>query len=646
DWFKRAKNGETSVSLPHIVLSPFKMVMIVTAPVRSVEGHIKYVIAGQMNMKEVWEITDRVKIGETGFVFLTDKHGNFIAHPNKEKILSKDYPQVLLEKLLSSREGIINFKKGEKKKTCFFLTLQGYKDYPGQQWKIGIIQDYSEYYAVIEDIKQVFMRIALIGLVFMLIVASFFAQGLLGPIKLLARASQKIASGDLSARVAIPTNDEISDLGHAFNEMARSLQKTMVSLDVLEKEQKRFSDVAESSGEWIWEIDSHGRYIYVSDMVEKVLGYKKEDVIGHYFFDFFTPQDRERFKDEIFSALRKKEPLKGFINHHVHKYGKEIVLETTALAIEDENGAVVGYRGVNRDITEMRKAQEAIRKINEDLKSAQEQLFHSEKLAAIGQLAAGVAHEINNPLGFIGTNLEVFKQHVQVFVNMQKIVESLLDDFNEKNQASLHSKIEILKEFIDSHNVFYILKDVQDILNESKEGVDRIKKIVADLRTFSRSGADEIDFVNIEEVMESVLNVLYNELKYKAEIEKNYGFVPLIRADKERVGQVFLNLILNAAQAIEDKGVIRIRTFQQDLFACVEISDTGEGISKENIHKVFEPFFTTKPVGKGTGLGLSICYEIIHKLGGDIKVESFVGHGTTFTVLFPIPPRTKDKSET
>jgi signal transduction histidine kinase len=178
--------------------------------------------------------------------------------------------------------------------------------------------------------------------------------------------------------------------------------------------------------------------------------------------------------------------------------------------------------------------------------------------------------------------------------------------------------------------------DTDNLLKDNQGGIERIRKIVKDLRTFARENNDMMDLVKIEEVIDSILSIVHNELKYKADLKKDYGKTPLVRCNTQRMGQVFINLLVNATHAIEDRGVIEIRTYQQDKYLCIDIKDTGKGIPPENLKKIFDPFFTTKPVGQGTGLGLSVSYEIVKKHEGNIKVQSEVGKGTTFTVMLPL----------
>ena len=270
-----------------------------------------------------------------------------------------------------------------------------------------------------------------------------------------------------------------------------------------------------------------------------------------------------------------------------------------------------------------------------EIKDAHAMLLQSEKLASIGQLAAGVAHEINNPIGFISSNLNTLEGYIKdIKMLMAKYKD--IHSINNEERMMLLEKIESLKEEVD---IECILDDLDQLVEESKEGADRVKKIVADLKDFSRVDHGEKEFFNINQGMESTLNIVRNELKYKAEITKEYNEIPEIECYPQELNQVFMNLLTNAAQAIETWGKIGIKTDllhnNGDDFIEVKISDTGTGIKEENLNRIFDPFFTTKGVGKGTGLGLNISYKIIEKHNGEIKVESEVGKGTTFIVKLP-----------
>ncbi len=269
----------------------------------------------------------------------------------------------------------------------------------------------------------------------------------------------------------------------------------------------------------------------------------------------------------------------------------------------------------------------------------QSQILQSEKLASIGQLAAGVAHEINNPTGFINSNLNTLGEYqkdltelIEVYQEMEKIVK---EEYSGKGGGimELLEKIQCVKEKID---LDFILTDLSNVVEESKEGTERIKKIVTDLKDFSHVDQCESKYVNINNCLESTLNMVWNELKYKATVLKEYGDIPEIKCFPQQLNQVFMNLLINASQAIEEKGEITIYTGNFNGQVEINISDTGKGIAKEVLPRIYDPFFTTKPVGKGTGLGLNIAYGIIQKHHGTIAAESKVGTGTTFTIKIPV----------
>ncbi|ARU32945.1 hypothetical protein CAP31_11250 [Sulfuriferula sp. AH1] len=265
------------------------------------------------------------------------------------------------------------------------------------------------------------------------------------------------------------------------------------------------------------------------------------------------------------------------------------------------------------------------------LESAQGQLLQSEKMASIGQLAAGVAHEINNPIGYVYSNLSTLEKYLEdIFRIMDdyEIAESLISD------NDVLSRLQAAKESLDFK---FLKEDLPALMNESKEGITRVKKIVQDLKDFSHSDAtEEWRFVDILEGINSTLNIVNNEIKYKAEVIKKYDLIPEVECLSSQLNQVFMNLLVNAAHAIEERGVITIRTGRVDDEVWIEVADTGIGIAQENMKRIFDPFFTTKPVGKGTGLGLSLSYGIVQKHHGRIEVQSKVGAGTAFRVCLPI----------
>jgi signal transduction histidine kinase len=296
-----------------------------------------------------------------------------------------------------------------------------------------------------------------------------------------------------------------------------------------------------------------------------------------------------------------------------------------------------------RNITQRKKAEESLKKSKEDLEQTnkrlrenQAQLIQVEKMAALGQIAAGVAHEINNPVGFVASNLTTLTEYVEIFKNLIALYEALVISLETANDIKRKEILEEIAKLRSDEDLAYITQDVNHLLSESADGTNRVKEIVQGLKSFARLDESELKDANINEGIEATLRVIWNELKYKCQVHKKLGQVPLIRCYPGQLNQVVLNLLVNAAQAISTRGEITIETEANETHIIIRISDTGKGIAPEHLSKIFTPFFTTKPVGKGTGLGLSISYGIVQKHKGTIEVESTPGKGTTFTILLPL----------
>ena len=294
------------------------------------------------------------------------------------------------------------------------------------------------------------------------------------------------------------------------------------------------------------------------------------------------------------------------------------------------NLASLALENIHLRLEQQRRIAE-LQSANRKLGEAQEQLLQAEKMASIGQLAAGVAHEINNPVGYVASNLSALGR------SMNDLLSVL--DAGERLEASLSGEtpeLLALRALKEKVNLDFLREDLRDILAESKEGLERVKKIVLDLKTFSHVDEAEWKVVDLHAGLESTLNIVWNELKYKADVVKEYGELPEVECLPAQLNQVFMNLLVNAGQAIEKHGTITLRTGREGERVWVEVADTGKGIAPEHIGRVFDPFFTTKPVGKGTGLGLSLSFGIVKKHHGQIEVESTPGQGTTFRVWLPL----------
>ena len=317
---------------------------------------------------------------------------------------------------------------------------------------------------------------------------------------------------------------------------------------------------------------------------------------------------------------------------------------------------------VSQDITESRRKTEEINSLNQQLISTsamveaqnselkdtlkrleetQAHMLQSEKMASIGQLAAGVAHEINNPTGFVSSNLKTLLDYHEDIARLIGKYHALTDEINTDDNhnrvpESIHQRVQDIATFEKDIDIEYVMEDINDLIGDCREGTDRIKKIVIDLKDFAHPGEDKIQSIDINRGLESTLNVVNNEIKYKATVRKVFGDIPAVKGYPQQLNQVFMNILVNAAQAIEKKGEIVVETRQVKDYVHIIISDTGCGIPQENLQKIFDPFFTTKDVGKGTGLGMNIAYNIVKKHKGTIAIDSELGKGTTFTISIPV----------
>ena len=273
------------------------------------------------------------------------------------------------------------------------------------------------------------------------------------------------------------------------------------------------------------------------------------------------------------------------------------------------------------------------------LKSSQAALVQSEKMASLGQMVAGVAHEINTPLGYVRNNVEmvqgVFAQLREMLGEHQKLAQMLTDESTEEQALSqllfkLNAEAQDLQEG-------GLLEDTEALFGDTLFGVDTIKELVINLRNFSRLDAAKVAQVSLNDCLDQTLVIANNVLKNKVEVIKRYGEIPPVACSPSQINQVLLNLMSNAAQAIEhDQGKLLLKTEADGQWVRVSVQDNGKGIAQEHLAKVFDPFFTTKPVGQGTGLGLSISYQIVQAHGGTIQVASAVGKGTRFVISLPL----------
>jgi PAS domain S-box-containing protein len=384
-----------------------------------------------------------------------------------------------------------------------------------------------------------------------------------------------------------------------------------------------------------WPVD------YVSKNVSR-WGWSASDLMAGKpaFVDLVHPDDLAKVAEEVMQHTAAGDVEYGQEYRLRAADGRYFWVEDSTRVLRDEAGIVRFYEGVVTDVDadkcrehDLAASLEAQRALNQKLESAQSQLLQSEKMASIGQLAAGVAHEINNPIGFVNSNFGTLSTYLRELFEILDICEA------SAATAANPADFEMMHAAKAARDFDYLRQDIGQLIEESKDGLERVRKIVQDLKDFSRVGEVEWQWADINQGLDATLNIVWNELKYHCTVNRQFGSLPRIYCLPSQLNQVFMNLLVNAGQAIEGKGEITITTecLGADTVQ-VRIQDTGRGIPPENINRIFDPFFTTKPVGKGTGLGLSLAWSIVKRHGGRIEVSSTLNQGTTFTVTLPVKP--------
>jgi PAS domain S-box-containing protein len=381
-----------------------------------------------------------------------------------------------------------------------------------------------------------------------------------------------------------------------------------------------------------------------SDELFRILGVPKSNLTGEYAFvlPLVHEDDRQRVVGFLDAALN--QGMGYETDYRIVRPAGDVQVVHEKVEVKCRQGSATHIVGTLQLVTELKKIERelrqakaesdsSLRRSQQQLEAARNQLIQSEKMAAIGQLAAGVAHEINTPIGYINSNFHTLQYYVtlleQLFAAYAEVRDRLPDGLPEKE------RIVAVERDID---LPFLRDDLPKLVFESREGGERVKKIVMDLKNFARQEEVHWEQARVNDLCEHSLNIVFNEIKYKAELVREYGETPPIRCLPVQLEQVLVNLLVNAAQAIEGRGVITLRTGTADGEVFIEVEDTGQGIAPEHLVRLFEPFFTTKPPGSGTGLGLSISYTIVQRHGGEIRVRSTPGKGSVFRVVLPIQP--------
>ncbi len=400
--------------------------------------------------------------------------------------------------------------------------------------------------------------------------------------------------------------------------------------------------------------DFHGKIEYVNDKFVRTTGYQKEEIAGTGFNKLSSGKKEKNFFLEMLDTIKFGNDWKG--EACIKKKNGTLLWWSSSISpVKDEENNIVSFISVSEDITEKKELIDNLYRKNIELKytlellrKSQLKMIQDDKMASIGQLSAGIAHEINNPLGFVFSNVNILKKYIQNFKNT-------LDKYREFKEKvasgcilDLNSEIKSIGEVEKANKLSFIEEDLEGLFKDTNEGINRIRKIINALRNFAHKNIKENkEDYNINEGITNTLVIVQNEIKYSTEVSTNLSEVPYIKANGGEINQVLLNLIINSAHAVKEKsekgnlvnekiGKIKISSNYDENFVYCSVEDNGIGIPKEYLNKVLEPFFTTKPVGKGTGLGLSISYDIVvDKHKGDISIESMENEWTRVTIKLP-----------
>jgi len=509
---------------------------------------------------------------------------------------------------------------------------------------IGLAIFHSDNNVVIEEVQPRLIALlgaAIIKTVILWLVFIYFGQKLLSQPLMKLMATVRQLPLDNQKRHKTTNHDKLNELQlfelaliDTTDKLELTLQSLRDSNDKLSKVNTHLLRAVEQSPTLTVILTPGGQVQYATPSFLALTGQTKSQI-------------QQLFNDELltkigFSAFAKLPHQQKHPNQSTNyeltisdKNHQNLYLTANLTAIYSERGSVDSFLFSATNISKNKKLQFALKQKNieqqntiANLKETKSQLLQSEKMASIGLLAAGVAHEINNPIAFINSNTHSLGE------NNQQVFK--LIDYYKKQFAHLLDENSEIAKFEQEIDFEYIKQDTHEMISESIEGLNRIKKIVQDLLCFSRTDDNNLELFDLHQGLESTLGIAAYQLKYNSDIIREYSDIPNIECLPSQINQVFLNLIINASQSFVEKGVITIRTKTANDSVVIEIEDNGSGIDKKNMDKLFDPFFTTKDVSSGTGLGLSVSYGIIKQHQGKITVTSEPGKGTCFTLVLPI----------
>ncbi|MDR3632547.1 MAG: CHASE3 domain-containing protein [Isosphaeraceae bacterium] len=462
-----------------------------------------------------------------------------------------------------------------------------------------------------------------------------------------ARASSRLALLTSSLLVAFA----LALLGSVYLLVRRDITARARAGEDLRRSEERFDLAVRGSRDGIWDWDITTNTVYYSPRWKTQLGYEEGEV-GPRFEEWESrlhPDDRERTLTAVRNYLEGR-TLEYDLEHRLrHKDGTYRWIRTRGVALRDPTGKPYRMAGSHTDITARKQAERQLaeqnylleeaarseRSAHETLKQAQARMVQTEKLAGLGQMVAGIAHEINNPLSFVTNNVAVLQRDAGEILRLLELLDEA-GPLIAREQPDLARRLAALREAAD---LDYSLANLRGLLDRTREGLRRIQQIVSDLRAFARLDEGEVNEADINAGIESTVSIILGHARKKqVEVKLELGPLPPVTCHAAKINQVVMNLVSNAIDACSTGGRVSVRTRADNGAVRIEVEDDGTGIDASVRDRIFDPFFTTKPIGQGTGLGLSISYAIVHDHGGSIEVRSDPGRGACFVVRLPKRP--------
>lgn len=481
-------------------------------------------------------------------------------------------------------------------------------------------------YIEVELSKMLKNILGIVGLAMIVGVLIFFILTLkvIRNLKLLSAGTNRMAAGDLEHRLNVNSNDEVGELADAFNQMGEKLSSSLVSRKYVENVLANIS-----SGVLVVESDESLHPQNIS--IERLTGYCGEE--------FKELEIIQLLPDLVSSDLLAK-PINSMETELLNKQKVKIPVLISATQMKDEDSDKTRTVIVINDFTELKKAQQKIEKTNSELEDTlkelrrnQAQLIQAEKMASVGQLAAGVAHEVNNPIGFVKSNIQSMKEYINDVFEFVEESKNIISKGSEITQEDV-DKIEDLSNKLD---LDFIREDAVQLVDESDNGLERVREIVQRLRDFSNIDSTDEGEVDLNQSLDNAVKLSEQYLNKGIRVDQKFSDnLPQYLCRPAELNEAFMNIIKNACQAMPEGGTLTITTDLSNKEILIGFQDTGNGISEQNTNQIFTPFFTTHAVGSGTGLGLTTAYNALQRLGGDIKVESKEGEGSTFTLHLPL----------